>query len=475
MPPVIPAARTSRRPSVGSGRRPRRAGVLKPGAARPISRLSRCASFALPSQRCSLPGRLHRADLFAVLPDAVAPNAPGSVTLSAELLRPPATPSLRDPERLQRLWRAAGETYDVPWQVLAAINAVESDFGRHMGPSSAGALGWMQFMPATWVRWGVDADGDGVANPWVAEDAVYAAARYLAAAGGTRNVSRAIFAYNHAGWYVDRVLKLAAVYEAGGTELAFGLDRLAVDLAAARARLAEASQLLEREQAARAPAGRSVANRTAQGARQARLASLEAAVTAARAAADRLQSSAAGASFSPATAASLGAPLLVGGYAFPVGGGPGTVSVPAGHHDYPAADIAAPGGSPVYALMAGTIERSWQSPDPRCGIGLLLRTGDGRGWVYCHLAVLDPAAVTGARVSAGTQLGLVGATGEATGPHLHLQLERADAWPQREAWFTAFAGQAFAWQGGVAPAATSSGLGGFTPVGSGGDVFTFTR
>ena len=53
-----------------------------------------------------------------------------------------------------------------------------------MGPSSAGAIGWMQFMPDTWARWGVDANGDGLPDPWNAEDAIYSAARYLAATGG---------------------------------------------------------------------------------------------------------------------------------------------------------------------------------------------------------------------------------------------------------------------------------------------------
>ena len=64
--------------------------------------------------------------------------------------------------------------------MLAAINKIESNFGRNMGPSSAGAIGWMQFMPSTWLRWGVDANGDGVADPWNAYDAVFSAARYLA-------------------------------------------------------------------------------------------------------------------------------------------------------------------------------------------------------------------------------------------------------------------------------------------------------
>ena len=90
--------------------------------------------------------------------------------------------------------------------MLAAINKMESNFGRNMGPSSAGAVGWMQFMPSTWLRWGVDADKDGIADPWNPYDAVYSAARYLAASGGQTDIRAAIFSYNHADWYVREVL-----------------------------------------------------------------------------------------------------------------------------------------------------------------------------------------------------------------------------------------------------------------------------
>ena len=394
-----------------------------------------------------------RADTFALLPDATVPNPPGRETLTAALLQPPASPEVRTPEQLQRLWRAAGDTYDVPWTVLAAINSIESNFGRNMGPSSAGAVGWMQFMPETWARWGVDADGDGRANPWVPEDAVYAAARYLAASGAVRDPARAVFAYNHAGWYVDQVLRLAQAYASGGAELAFGLDRLAVRLEAARVEVAAATIALERVRGERSLEARSStarAVRAARLARASRLAPLEARVAEAQAQLGALRDAAAGASFSPATGASLGGPVLGRGYAFPVGGGAASVSVSAGHHDYPAVDIAAPTGAPVFALATGVVERAWRRPDPRCGIGLVLRAADGRGWTYCHLAALEPAVAAGLRVAAGDPLGLVGATGEATGPHLHLQLEHADAWPQREPWLVALAGIAFRWQGSPA-------------------------
>jgi Transglycosylase SLT domain len=114
--------------------------------------------------------------------------------------------SFRIPPFLLPIYQAAGIQYDVPWQVLAAINEIETDYGLNLSVSSAGAVGWMQFMPATWKEWGVDANGDGVADPYNPVDAIFTAARYLHAAGASKNLSQAIFAYNHADWYVQSVL-----------------------------------------------------------------------------------------------------------------------------------------------------------------------------------------------------------------------------------------------------------------------------
>jgi cell wall-associated NlpC family hydrolase len=116
---------------------------------------------------------------------------------------------------LRGIWQAAGNTYGIPWEVLAAINKVETNFGQNLGPSSAGAVGWMQFMPSTWARWGVDANGDGVADPDNPTDAIFSAARYLAGCGGQVDIARAVYCYNHATWYVNEVLGLAALYGDG--------------------------------------------------------------------------------------------------------------------------------------------------------------------------------------------------------------------------------------------------------------------
>jgi hypothetical protein len=112
----------------------------------------------------------------------------------------------RIPPFLLPIYQAAGTEYGVQWEVLAAINEIETDYGRNLGVSTAGASGWMQFMPATWRRYGIDANRDGVKDPYNPFDAIFAAARYLRAAGAGQDIRRAIFAYNHAGWYVESVL-----------------------------------------------------------------------------------------------------------------------------------------------------------------------------------------------------------------------------------------------------------------------------
>jgi Transglycosylase SLT domain/Peptidase family M23 len=115
----------------------------------------------------------------------------------------------RIPPFLLPIYQAAGIEYGVRWEVLAAINEIETDYGRNLNVSSAGALGWMQFMPSTWKRYGVDANHDGNKDPYNPVDAIFAAARYLKAAGAATDISRAVFAYNHADWYVQSVLMRA--------------------------------------------------------------------------------------------------------------------------------------------------------------------------------------------------------------------------------------------------------------------------
>jgi hypothetical protein len=117
----------------------------------------------------------------------------------------------RIPPFLLPIYQAAGIQYGIRWEVLAAINEIETDYGRNLNVSSAGALGWMQFMPATWEMYGVDANGDGQKDPFNPVDGIFAAARYLRAAGADKDLYKAIFAYNHADWYVESVLMRARV------------------------------------------------------------------------------------------------------------------------------------------------------------------------------------------------------------------------------------------------------------------------
>jgi hypothetical protein len=111
--------------------------------------------------------------------------------------------------------RAAVTCQGLPWTVLAAIGTVETGNGTNVHRSSAGAEGPMQFIPSTWAMYGYDADGDGKANIQDPVDAVFSAARYLCAAGaglGGQALDNAIFAYNHAWWYVREVIIIANRY-----------------------------------------------------------------------------------------------------------------------------------------------------------------------------------------------------------------------------------------------------------------------
>ncbi|MEU4544353.1 lytic transglycosylase domain-containing protein [Nonomuraea dietziae] len=110
---------------------------------------------------------------------------------------------------------AATRCPGLSWTVLAAIGQVESSHGRNNGPSSAGALGPMQFMPATWKAYGVDGDGDGLKDIWSPYDAVPGAANYLCANGagqGGQKLRKAVWFYNHSWDYVNKVLGLSEAY-----------------------------------------------------------------------------------------------------------------------------------------------------------------------------------------------------------------------------------------------------------------------
>ena len=111
------------------------------------------------------------------------------------------------------LYRGAAATCPgLDWHVLAAIGQVESGHGRNNGPSSSGAMGPMQFLQSTFDAYAIDGNHDGVFDIWNPADAIYSAANYLCqnGAGNPRKLYGAIFRYNHADWYVQMVLNVAA-------------------------------------------------------------------------------------------------------------------------------------------------------------------------------------------------------------------------------------------------------------------------
>lgn len=131
----------------------------------------------------------------------------------------PSKEALSDiPGNYLKLYREAGQKYKIDWAILAGIGSIETNHGRldapgvRSGENFAGAGGPMQFLAATWAQYGVDGDGDGDRDRYDARDAIPGAANYLKASGGQQDLDRAIFAYNHASWYVADVKERAAKY-----------------------------------------------------------------------------------------------------------------------------------------------------------------------------------------------------------------------------------------------------------------------
>jgi soluble lytic murein transglycosylase-like protein len=128
---------------------------------------------------------------------------------------PPARPprfKLGDalpPDELRYYYGQAERRFGIPWNVLAAVNLVETNFNRIRSDSVAGARGPMQFVPSTWRRYGLGGD---IRDPL---DAILGAANYLRASGGRSNLRRALYAYNHSSLYVDAVLRYARRIAAG--------------------------------------------------------------------------------------------------------------------------------------------------------------------------------------------------------------------------------------------------------------------
>src|SRR5271154_3749173 len=155
------------------------------------------------------------ANNVASSPESVAEAGALAAVLASSEASAQALAFYRIPLFLLPIYKAAAVQYGVPWQVLAAINEIETDYGSDLSVSTAGAVGWMQFMPSTWLQYGVDALNAGYADPYNPVDAIFAAARYLRAAGAATELRAAILAYNHSEEYADSVLlraKLISTY-----------------------------------------------------------------------------------------------------------------------------------------------------------------------------------------------------------------------------------------------------------------------
>ena len=198
---------------------PRLRPVVKPQDKKPRAR--RRAARRLPGTPATRPATAGGTGAVAPVPFASSGSFTAPLGVPNFFIQ-----KFRIPPFLLPIYQAAGTEYGVPWQVLAAINEIETDYGRNLNVSSAGAQGWMQFMPESWRTYGVDANGDGKKDPYNPVDAIFAAGRYLRAAGAEKNINKAIFAYNHADWYVQSVLLRAKLIGAMPADLVGSLTGL---------------------------------------------------------------------------------------------------------------------------------------------------------------------------------------------------------------------------------------------------------
>jgi Transglycosylase SLT domain len=159
--------------------------------------------------------------ISVVVLSALAGHAAGASAPSGAIEFSPSARALADiPPAYLTLYERAAQRYGLDWTYLAAIGKLECDHGRATAAACrregavnyAGAGGPAQFLASTWRAYGVDGDGDGVADRWNAADAIYSMANYLHASGAPEDYGRALFAYNHLAWYVNDVEQWASTY-----------------------------------------------------------------------------------------------------------------------------------------------------------------------------------------------------------------------------------------------------------------------
>jgi murein DD-endopeptidase MepM/ murein hydrolase activator NlpD len=198
------------------------AGEVAPGSLPPLTadQRSTTTATARPASDVQIaPSQATRAPLRFAAPDdatQVGVSATGVSRLSTAV-RVWSVPSFRSglfgegasngadiPSNQLETMRQVGAAFGLPWQVLAGIAKVESDFGNNMATSSAGAIGYGQFLPDEWEIYGAGGD------PYNYRDALLAMARYLIVAGAPADIPDAIYSYNHSWEYVEAVLSYAA-------------------------------------------------------------------------------------------------------------------------------------------------------------------------------------------------------------------------------------------------------------------------
>jgi cell wall-associated NlpC family hydrolase len=181
-----------------------------------------------------------------VLPILAVIVAVGSAVQPDPAYPPSQSATVDIPANYLALYQRIGTETGIDWAILAAVGKIECNHGRDQSPgcrpytaNSAGAVGPMQFLPPTWAAghrigetriaippaengagYATDGDGDGSADIWDPADAITSAARMLIANGAPNDYRRALFAYNHASWYVDHVLHQAADYRGALTTTA---------------------------------------------------------------------------------------------------------------------------------------------------------------------------------------------------------------------------------------------------------------
>lgn len=337
--------------------------------------------------------------VFAFLIALTASAAAPILAIGQGAASPGTEKALREiPTEYLVAYQAAGARYGVHWQVLAAIGQVESQHGDHDNPAKkpprgciegpitpyGTAKGPMQFLDSTWALMGLDGNGDGRKEVCLYEDAIPTAALYLKQSGAPRDYREAIYAYNRAQWYVDKVLSVAAGY--GYIDSGPG------------------------------PAGCPPSPATRPHA-----------------------TSAAAKRIDPATQAVVDSIIsrsdLTYRYDNPSGiyqgyGHRDTPPVDAVYgplHGYqrfhPGLDLPAPRGTKVRAPAAGTAVQALGGPGPEGPnkeIRLLLPNGSV--WHFYHLS----AQLADGPVAQGQLLGLVGSTGYSSGHHLHIEVRDSE-------------------------------------------------